>query len=224
MNHSHSTSHSFFKSHIYFGHLRLDIPTRFAKFLGQLRMIMITIWNLQGLQYWIETEVTIHFILWRIDPFLGDDSETNKTTAVARQQILNKQHLNYKNRGTVGKSVFYSVRAKGLYNEDTIPCGGRFEHFHRSPASRTRWRKVNPVSGGITWPPCSWGIKMRRPGPPRLRETRIWDNKMWSWHSRDSDLRMNALARINSNYKERPTLSTERVSHEDYNRKCSVGK
>jgi hypothetical protein len=57
-------------------------------------------------------------VLWRIDMFLGNDRETNnKKTDVARQQILSKQQLNY-NRETVGNNVFYSVRAKGLYNED----------------------------------------------------------------------------------------------------------
>jgi hypothetical protein len=34
-------------------------------------------------------------VLWHIDPFLGNDSKTNKITDVARQQILNKQWLNY---------------------------------------------------------------------------------------------------------------------------------
>jgi hypothetical protein len=39
------------------------------------------------------------------------------------------------------------------------PCGGGgVEYFHRSPASRRRPRKGNPVPGGITGPPCSWGI------------------------------------------------------------------
>jgi hypothetical protein len=54
-------------------------------------------------------------VLWHIDPFLGNDRETiSRTTAIARQQILNKQQLNYTNRGTVGNSVFYLVHAKGL--------------------------------------------------------------------------------------------------------------
>jgi hypothetical protein len=57
--------------------------------------------------------------LWHEDPFLGNDRETNnKTTAVARQQILNKQQMNY-NRGTAGNGIFSSVHAKGLHNEDT---------------------------------------------------------------------------------------------------------
>jgi hypothetical protein len=38
------------------------------------------------------------------------------------------------------------------------PCGGGLEYLHRSPASRKRRQKGNPVPGGITGPPCSWGI------------------------------------------------------------------
>jgi hypothetical protein len=37
-------------------------------------------------------------------------------------------------------------------------CGGWLEHLHRSPASRRRRRRGNPVPEGITEPPCSWGI------------------------------------------------------------------
>jgi hypothetical protein len=36
--------------------------------------------------------------------------------------------------------------------------GGGVEHLHRSPASRRRRRKGNPVPGDITRPPYSWGI------------------------------------------------------------------
>jgi hypothetical protein len=32
-------------------------------------------------------------------------------------------------------------------------------HLHRRRASRKRRRKGNPVPGGITGPPCSWGFK-----------------------------------------------------------------
>jgi hypothetical protein len=43
-------------------------------------------------------------------PLLGNDSETNKeTTLAARQQILNKQQLNYNRNG-----VFYAVRVEML--------------------------------------------------------------------------------------------------------------
>jgi hypothetical protein len=35
----------------------------------------------------------------------------------------------------------------------------------------------------------------------RLGESRIWGSNMWSWVLRDSDLRMNALARTSSNCK-----------------------
>jgi hypothetical protein len=37
-------------------------------------------------------------------------------------------------------------------------CGGGLEYIHRSSASRKRRPKGNPVHGGITGPPCSWGI------------------------------------------------------------------
>jgi hypothetical protein len=37
-------------------------------------------------------------VLWRIDLLLGNDHETtNQITAIARQQILSKQQLNYNN-------------------------------------------------------------------------------------------------------------------------------
>jgi hypothetical protein len=53
--------------------------------------------------------------MWRIDPSLGNDRErNNNTTAVVRQQIFNKQQLNYNKRGTFGNGVFCSVRAKGF--------------------------------------------------------------------------------------------------------------
>jgi hypothetical protein len=41
---------------------------------------------------------------------------------------------------------------------DSTPCGGGLE-YHRSPASRRRRRKENPVSGGIIGPPCFWGTQ-----------------------------------------------------------------
>jgi hypothetical protein len=44
--------------------------------------------------------------------------------------------------------------------------GGWFECPHRSSANRRRRRKGNTVPGGITGPPCYWGIYIRGPGPP----------------------------------------------------------
>jgi hypothetical protein len=46
-------------------------------------------------------------------------------------------------------SAYYTVSA--------CPRGGGIEYFHRSPASRKRRQKGNPVPGGITGPLCSWG-------------------------------------------------------------------
>jgi hypothetical protein len=39
-----------------------------------------------------------------------------------------------------------------------FPCGGGLELLHHSPASLKRRRKWNPVPGGITGLPFSWGI------------------------------------------------------------------
>jgi hypothetical protein len=39
---------------------------------------------------------------------------------------------------------------------DFFPCGGGVEYIHRSPASRRRRQKWNPVPGSITGPPCCW--------------------------------------------------------------------
>jgi hypothetical protein len=47
----------------------------------------------------------------------------------------------------------------------TFPIGG-FKYLHRSPASRRRRRKGNPVPGGITGPLCSWERYILGHGPP----------------------------------------------------------
>jgi hypothetical protein len=50
-------------------------------------------------------------MLWRIDSLLGKDLETNnETTAVAKQQIFNKQQLNYNNE----KRCFLRGPCQGL--------------------------------------------------------------------------------------------------------------
>jgi hypothetical protein len=78
--------------------------------------------------------------------------------------------------------------------------GGGFEYLHRSPASRRSWRKGNPVPGGITGPPCSWGIW--GPGPPGWGGGSLESEtvKIW-WSPRYSDPRMTALMRASSNCK-----------------------
>jgi hypothetical protein len=55
-----------------------------------------------------------------------------------------------------------------------IPCGGGVEYLHRDPASRRRRRKG---------------------------KSRIWDSKIWPTVLRDSDPKMNAMARASRNCK-----------------------
>jgi hypothetical protein len=62
------------------------------------------------------------------------------------------------------------------------PCGDGLEYLHRSPASRKRQQKGNPVPG----PPCSFEIYIRGPDPPGWSSLR-WESKMWSWVLRGLD-------------------------------------
>jgi hypothetical protein len=63
-----------------------------------------------------------------------------------------------------------------------------FEYLQGSSTSRRKRRKGDTVPGAIT-------------GSPRLGEYQIWDIKIWSWVSEDSDQRMTALARTSSSCK-----------------------
>jgi hypothetical protein len=105
-----------------------------------------------------------------------------------------------------------------------IPAGGGVEYLHLSPTSRKWRRKGNPVPGGTTGPPCSWGIYIRGPGRPG------WDSlefetvkyghesrgsRTWEW------LRWRVPAAI-PYY--RFILPSGRMLQEDYESKYSVGK
>jgi hypothetical protein len=58
----------------------------------------------------------LHMIIpLRVDPFLGYGRETgSRITAVAREQILNKQQLNYNNRELLQKA-FYALCLQSGY-------------------------------------------------------------------------------------------------------------
>jgi hypothetical protein len=63
-----------------------------------------------------------------------------------------------------GKRCSLWVRAEAVYiwrvgiQINQSPCGGEFKYLHRSLASRRKRWIGNPVPGGTTGPPCSWGI------------------------------------------------------------------
>jgi hypothetical protein len=56
----------------------------------------------------------------------------------------------------VRTEVRYIIWKNFSLNSD--PCGGGLEYLHRNPVSRKGRQKGNPVPGGRTVPPCSWGI------------------------------------------------------------------
>jgi hypothetical protein len=164
-------------------------------------------------------------ILRHINPLLSNYRETdNKKAAVARQRPMSS------NRSIIGSGAFYVVCSEAVSRHrhnsvllESIPCGGVVEYFHRSPASRRRRRKWNPVPGGITGPPCSWGCKY---GDIALQvgESRIWDSKIWS--ESDGTLTWEWLRwqRPATTVHYRPIFSSETMLYKDYNHKSSVEK
>jgi hypothetical protein len=131
-------------------------------------------------------------------------------------KTLPLQRMQRNNRRIVGGVVFCAVRVvtkesrrlvlprtswniNGLHltTNHRSPRGGGFKYLHLTPASRRRRWKWNPVPEGITGPTCSWGIKIRGPGPPGLGACRMWDSKIWLCFPRDSVL--GALARASNN-------------------------
>jgi hypothetical protein len=102
---------------------------------------------------------------------------TLQTTPVVRQQIPNThQRTNWEEVFSTQSvrqlraetlellEAVFSMRPvsrcykqdKSDFSENPVWRLGRI--FHRSPASRRRRRKANPVPGFITGPPSSWGI------------------------------------------------------------------
>jgi hypothetical protein len=66
------------------------------------------------------------------------------------------------NAGTVGTGCFLCRPRQGYIRSwlcaVSSPHEGGFKYLHCSPVSCRWWRKGNPVPGGITGAPCSWGV------------------------------------------------------------------
>jgi hypothetical protein len=58
----------------------------------------------------------------------------------------------------------FTLKAVGVTVQ--LPCGGGFEYLHRSPASRRRRRKGNPVPGGYKY----WDLALQVEGVSSLRQ------------------------------------------------------
>jgi hypothetical protein len=90
------------------------------------------------------------------------------------------------------ETVFSIWSVPRCYKQDSLkPCGGGFEYLHRDPASRRRRRKG---------------------------KSQIWDSKIWSRVSNNSNPRKTTLARTSSIYKiqTRPLVregAPEKIDH-----------
>jgi hypothetical protein len=88
--------------------------------------------------------------------------------------------------------------------------------------SRSRVAQLYP--NALKREPSAWGYNWATPllgdintwtWPSRLRESRTWDTKIWSWVPLDSDMRMTALARTSSNCtRQARLLVTEHAPHQ----------
>jgi hypothetical protein len=161
-------------------------------------------------------------------PLCSQDSTNIKTQAYNDAPNENRKTLLHflSSHGT-------RLRLRGLYqtialwikteNSDSLQWILRVWRWVRILASRKGRQKGNPVSGGITGPPCSWGIQIRKPGPPGWGSLR-WDSKIWSSVLWNFGSRVIVLARPRSNctVNYRPVLSSERALQN--NKPATVGR
>jgi hypothetical protein len=138
-------------------------------------------------------------VLWISNYFLSWTSKVKAKLSLMRDKLifLSERILrkDYYRKSSAGKHL-WSWASRGLAprQTDTLtltwavnPCGHGVEYLHRETTSRRRRRKG---------------------------KSQMWDNKIWSRVSRDSDPRKTALARASSIYKDRPILSSERAPDE----------
>jgi hypothetical protein len=95
------------------------------------------------------------FRLWQVGPLLDNDLETGI-------------QLPFLSNGSVNKHVSTATRKQGINGRDVsvmyVPrcykqeSAGLSEPVCRCTSTAALRKKGNPVPGGITAPPCSWGI------------------------------------------------------------------
>jgi hypothetical protein len=102
-----------------------------------------------------------------------------------------------------------------------ISCGGGVEYLHCCPASRRRRRKGNPVPEVIMGHPVPGGYKYEDLVWESLEsETVKYGHESRRTRTQEWVCWWGPAATVN----DKPILSSERMLHKDYNRKCSVGK
>jgi hypothetical protein len=130
------------------------------------------------------------------DCFLGNGYRTILVSAVTNTLaavVWENRKQKVSRRCLLDRKTDGYTRPSGQEKWARIPCGGGIEYLHRSPASRRRQRKG---------------------------KSRIWDNKIWSWVPRDSDLRKTTLVRASSIYKRQTRPLVREVAPEKQGRNC----
>jgi hypothetical protein len=124
-------------------------------------------------------------------------------------QVFSTSSVTYQRK--VGNQFFLS-RVEGV------------EYLHRSPASRRRRRKGNPVPGRRTRPTPFLGDINMGTRPSRLVESRIRNSKIWSRVPRESEPRMTMLTRPSSNWKRQTRPLVTEVSPHQLTRNCQSNR
>jgi hypothetical protein len=109
-------------------------------------------------------------LLWNLPTFYGTRMFNTIFRRIHRRNrarlIGNVTMLMIGTKLTAVITVRTLINVRVTYTWMRSPRGSRFEYLYRSPASRRRRRKGNPVPGRISGPPCSWGIWMLGYWPP----------------------------------------------------------
>jgi hypothetical protein len=190
-------------------------------------------------QIWCAINIVTHMLIARqrvAKHIPAEANVRNKWTSIARQRPKNTRNI----RKGIARSVFYLVFIYPLLDNGCVfygsasriciyiyiymvPYGGGIEYIHltlrivegnEKEPSAWGYNRANLFLGDIsraTWPPRSWSLQSETVNYiHNSRVTRTWE---WlSWRG--------PAAIVN----ERDILSSQRMLHKDYNRKCSVGK
>jgi hypothetical protein len=114
---------------------------------------------------------------------------------VHKPVVMKRPVFSYVTLWLLSKATNVLEEHSSSLREPNYPCGGGVKYLHRDPASRRRRRKG---------------------------KSQIWDSKIWSRVTRDSDLRKTALARASSIYKRQTRPLVREGAPQKQDRNCQT--